>query len=342
MLNLSRLRTSVLGVVGASALVLAASPAWAGQINLLQTTTITTTSQTSLNTSVNTSANTALNTLTNTALNTSLNTISLTLGGAQGLNSVVRTTVNTSARTTLNTSANTSANTALNTSINTLNQTILETVSYAGQPADVSIEVTESGLNVGSPFDNSLSALELINNVDATGTSGVTQIQQSTGVGNVIVGTNSILDGITLSDLAASGNTGMVASEIAGITLNPGAIALSPKNQMVTLIGKEALIAAVESHTGDVETYDASANTGESASITAAVDIVLEDVNENSPHGNSATIVGAVTNNATVVGTTGINQIQQAAGVSNVHSSSNVIVVDVSNLANGAAFSFNE
>ena len=68
---------------------------------------------------------------------------------------------------------------------------------------------------------------------------------------------------------------------------------------------------------------------------------MLEAANAREPHRNSANIRGAVTDNATVGGTTGINQIQQAAGVSNVHSSSNVIVVDVSNLANGPAFGFN-
>jgi len=339
MLNLSRLRTAVLGALGASAMVLAASPAWAGQINLLAKTTLTTVSSTSLNTSADTSVNTSASTLQNTALNTSVNTIAQTLGG---LNTVLKTLVETTARTTTNTTANTSLNTSANTAINTVVSTTLETVLFAGQPADVSIEVTESGLNVGSPFDNSLSALELTNNIDIVGTSGITQIQQSTGVGNVIVGTTAVIDGVTLSDIASADPTGMVASEIAGITLNPGAVALSPKNQMVTLISKEALIAAVASHTGSDEAFDTGAGTGTSASVTAAVDIRLSDINENSPHRNSATIVGAVTNNANVVGTTGINQLQQAAGVSNVHSSSNLIVVDVSNLANGPAFGFNQ
>jgi len=116
----------------------------------------------------------------------------------------------------------------------------------------------------------------------------------------------------------------------------------TPGHFLRTLISKEALIAAVASHTGSDEAFDTGAGTGTSASVTAAVDIRLSDINENSPHRNSATIVGAVTNNANVVGTTGINQLQQAAGVSNVHSSSNLIVVDVSNLANGPAFGFNQ
>lgn len=338
MLNLRRLRAAVIGGTAAAAVVLVASPGWAGQINLLATTTITTTVETTLNTNSGSHAGTNTSTSVGTIQHTDLGTLQVTTGAG----TVIQTSNQTTIKTSQNTTAATSSGSHSNTSINTLNQTIQETVLYAGQPADVSIEVTESGLNIGSPFDNTLTATELTNNIDAVGTSGLTQVQASVGVGNVVVGTNAILDGFTLSELALTDPSGMVASEIAGVTLNPGAVALSPKNQMVTLVAKEALIAAVASHTGDVETYDAQANTGQSASVTAAVDVVLEDINENSPFNNSANIGGAVTNNVNVTGSSGITQIQAAAGVSNVHSASNLIVIDLNNLGNGTAFNFNQ
>ena len=351
-----------LSLVALAVMALAASPAWAGQVNLSTVTRVTTVTETvaqtdtgsfadtALKTTANTFLDTKLNTLANTALktstgslgntalttqvdtmlktiihtgagggstktivNTALDTVAATNTGtwaSTAVQTLLETSVDTIANTALRTAISTAAGTNANTLLSTIVTTVSETIIYAGQAADVSIEISQAGLNMTSPFGNSLEASGLENNVGVAGTTGVTQVQSNVGNANVTVATNSILDGGQLVALAGEMSSEAGLKELGVLTLVPG-LALQNSTAATTAhIAGLALAAA------------------EGGAVVTAVDIVQADINEYSPHSNVTDIMGLVRNNVAVRGTSGITQVQANAGSANVGGTHNVLLVN--------------
>lgn len=334
-----------LGTLAGLALMVTAAPVWAGQVNLSTITTASTVSQTVLQTTADTASDTLAGTSTGTFLETSVTSISATGGGASTLISTAEVTI---ADTTANTLARTTTGTSLNTVSSTVLSTVLETVTFAGQPADISVEISQAGMNYSSPFSNELISGALNNDVDVTATSGLTQVGANAGNANVSVASSSIVDGDSLANAlgAGPGSSSLPAMQVAALTLAPG-FALQNSNALsLTQIASQALAAAAETFSGS-DTSAGSSTTGSTftstttaAGVTAAIDIVQSDVSEYSPHNNTTLVSGDVNNEVTVAATSGVTQVQANAGSANAASTHSLIVYESGATAGSAGFVF--
>jgi len=329
-----------LGTLAGFALIVTAAPVQAGQVNLEAITSLATVTQTVLQTTADTIADTLAGTSTGTLLETSVSTLTATAGsGATVLHSldstITDTTANTLARTTTGTSLATITSTVLSTTV--------ETVTFVGQPADVSVEISQAGLNYTSPFSNELVSGALNNTVTVTATSGLTQVGANAGNANVSVASSSIIDGGSLAAALGTGST-VANMQVAALTLVPGFAVQNSNALSLSQIASQALAAAAETFTGTTDTTgstisgsDSTTTTESAASVVSAVDIVQSDVNEYSPHNNSTLVSGDVNNSVTVVATSGITQVQANAGSANSASTHSVIIYESDIGTNGSA-----
>jgi hypothetical protein len=244
--------------------------------------------------------------------------------------------------TIIRTSAGASGATIVQSSASARTASIQETLTFDSQPADVSIEISQDGLNLSSPFSNVLTAGALNNAVDLTGTSGINQVQANAGNANVTVATNSIINATVFSDLTFSAGQ-VVLKNLSAITLVPGFAVQNSSSVSVAEIAGMALAAAEGS--SDTLNEDILLDTDGTtirdrviaANIVTAVDISQVDIAEYSPHHNTANF-GDINNRVAVLGTAGVTQIQANAGNANSGGVHNLIVYDAE-LA-GDAFRF--
>jgi hypothetical protein len=356
-------------------------PAWAGQVNLSEKTTITTIAQTETGTFANTAVDTVSQTIVNTFADTAIDTLAATLldtatGSIANTNistilktvdcngcsltlvntvqatdtgTLANTAVTTVSETLIGTTANTTINTLASTTLktetgsvgNTLLKTVIETIFFDSQPADVSIEISQEGMNFTSPFNNSLTASGLENNVGVAATTGLTQIQANAGNANVSVASNSIVDGGTLVGLANHLTSQVALKELGALTLVPG-FAVQNSNQVsiahiagMALAGAESAAVGTGSVVDDGTTAITDTDL-DVQTVATAVDIAQADINEYSAHGNVTQIAGMVRNNVVARATSGITQIQAQAGSANSAGAHNMLLVDTRFGANGS------
>ena len=287
-----------LGTLAGFALMVTAAPVWAGQVNLSSITTVSTVVQTVTQTTADTIADTLAGTSTGTLLETSVSTITASGGGASTLLSTIELTITD---TTANPLARTTTGTALSTILSTVESTVAETVLFFGQAADVSVEISQAGMNYTSPFSNELVSGALNNTVTVSATAGLTQVGANAGNANVSVASSSIVDGGSLAAALSTGNV-IANMQVAALTLVPGFAVQNSNALSLTQIASQALAAAAETFSGTDATTVAGTNstTTGAASVTAAIDIVQSDVNEYSPHNNSTLVSGDVNNTVAV------------------------------------------
>jgi hypothetical protein len=336
------------------------------------TTLITTDTGTVANTSIDTSLETLLGTVISTDIDTVLSTGLLTQTGSIGNTSIetsivtqlsslgpftTRTLINTQLATDTGTMADTAINTLVSTSsgtllatgintgigtnivtetgsiANTSITTILETVLFTAAPGDVSIEISQEGLNLTSPYDNVLKTGAILNKVGVNNTSGLTQVAAQSGNANVAVGSNSILDGPTLVDVVEASANAVAAKEIGVLTLVPGfALQNSTKATTAHIAG---LALAAASATADQACNDIFCG------VQAAVEIDHSDINEYSPHGNTTLAAALVENVVGVSATSGVTQVQAQAGGANVAGSHNLLLINGTFNGNGSGLNLN-
>jgi hypothetical protein len=289
-------------------------------------------------------------TLIQTHLGTDSGTIANTLSStlqATAAGTIIYTGIDTLSETLLETDMGTLGNTAITT--------IIETMIFSGQPADVSIEISQDGLNMTSPFDNSLQAAALVNKVGVAGTRGISQVNAQVGNANVSVASNSLIDGPMLVNFSHDVVSQVALKEIGVLALVPG-LALQNSTKATTAHIAGLALAAAES-TAQVSstvltdtTTDGTTTTVDEdcvacgddvIAVTVAVDIAHSDLNEYSPHGNVTSVASLVENQVGVRGTTGISQVTAQAGTANVAGSHNVLLIDGTFNANGTALNFN-
>ena len=384
--KLTTSRLACVAACAGLALAFTVTPAWAGQVNLATKTTITTVITTDTGTIANTVVDTVTNTVLGTFAETTLDTVLLstvdsiastdtgtfaqtlikTLDDGQftiistNLGSIANTLVSTSLATLTDTSANTIVATGVDTLLetllttemgsiaNTTITTLIETMIFSPQAADVSIEIAQDGLNFTSPFDNTLKALAIVNKVGVAGTRGISQVAAQSGVGNVSVASNSLIDGPMLVNFSHDVTSQVALKEIGVLALVPG-LALQNSSAATTAhIAGLALTAAeatFETENKLDTTIDATQTVSddslEKASLVVAVDMVNNDINEYSPHGNSATVASLVENQVLVKATSGISQVTAQSGAANVAGAHNVLLIDGTFNANGSALNFN-
>ena len=321
---MSFLRRSSAAIVGALAAVaiVAASPAWAGQVNFRGVVDITTTNSTISNTINETISSTIANTINETsslekkAVNPG--SVSATLTNALTISSTINETV---------------ASTIANTINETVAQTIVDGVFFAAQPADVSVEITQGTINSSSPYNNTIvDAGQIDNVVDVSLTSGITQVNAASGQANVQVAANSIVDGGVLVGLAAFNNT--VANKELGHAILCAGCGMQNSNisylEQIVGVAEAAAEESAEDNIGNFDEMVDSATgltTTMNANVVTAIAINQGDVSEFSPHDNeiNGTAVPFL-NDVIVSDTTGITQVNAAAGQSNVQNSYNNIV----------------
>ena len=385
-----------LGTFAGLALAFTASPVLAGQVNMQTKTTITTITQTDTGTFANTAQNTLAETLIGTFIETGVNTVINTLietdTGSLGNTSIntlasdridpgsTLTIINTQISTDTGTFVNTALNTLLDTGLhtlaatgldtildtavstetgsfaNTVLTTVTETIVFDSQPADVSIEISQDGLNLTSPFNNSLKALAIVNKVAVTGTRGISQVAAQSGNANVSVASNSLIDGDSLVGFARGIKSQVALKEMSVLTLVPG-FALQNSTKATTAHIAGLALAAAETtavlgkSNGDILTDTTTDGTNTTVdeqgeddvlSVAVAVDIVHSDINEYSPHDNVTSVSSLVENQVLVKATSGISQITAQSGTANTAGAHNVLLIDGSFTANGNAFNFNQ
>ncbi len=381
-----------LGAFAGLALALTAAPVWAGQVNLSAKTTITTITTTDTGSFANTALNTLTETLTGTFTDTGLNTVTQTLietdtgsvestflstltktnvsgGGTLTVlqtitstdtgtiaNTAIMTLLDTSAKTIIATGFDTILDTATSTETGTFANTVLTTVTetmiFNSQPADVSIEISQDGMNLTSPFNNSLKALAIVNSVGVTGTRGISQVQAQSGNSNVSVASNALIDGPMLVNFTHDVKSQVALKELGVLALVPG-FALQNSNVVaVSHIAGLALTAAettaqltavlVDSTTDGTSTTLDESNGDDVVSVAVAVDIIQNDVNEYSAHDNVTSVASLVSNQVLVKATSGISQVTAQAGTANTAGAHNVLLIDGTFRANGSAFNFNQ
>jgi hypothetical protein len=334
-----------------------------------------TATDTVLRTSFLTETGSIANTLIETYIKTQIGTLLGPIQTKTILNTVSDTDTGTIADTAISTLTNTRFDTitatgfgtALSTAIatetgsilNTLFSTVFETVDFHGQPADVSIEISQEGLNLSSPFANSLKTGLIVNKVNVIDSAGLTQVAAQAGNANVSVGTNSILDGPTLVDVAQTAQNAVAVKELGVLTLVPGfAIQNSTKATTAHIAGlalaaAEATAALVQDNIVTDTTTDGTTTTtdedlvlagdalGDVVSVATAVDIVHSGINEYSPNNNVTLAAAAVMNNVNVRATSGVSQVQAQAGSANVAGSHNLLLINGTFNANGQGLNFN-
>ncbi len=387
-----RLARVALGTFAGLALALTAAPVWAGQVNLSVKTTITTITTTETGSFANTALNTLTETLTGTFTETGLNTVTQTLINTDTgslantfLSTLTKTNIspgssltvlqtitstdtgtiaNTAIMTLLDTSANTiiatgfdtildtATSTETGTFANTVLTTVTETMIFNSQPADVSIEISQNGMNLTSPFNNSLKALAIVNKVGVTGTRGISQVLAQSGNSNVSVASNALIDGPMLVNFSHDFKSQVALKELGVLALVPG-FALQNSNVVaVSHIAGLALTAAETTAQLTAVLTDSTTVGGDSTidesggddvvSVAVAVDIIQNDVNEYSAHGNVTSVASLVENQVLVKATSGISQVIAQAGTANTAGAHNVLLIDGTFRANGSAFNFNQ
>ena len=270
-----------------------------------------------------------------------------------GLETLSSTVANTLIATGTTTISDTFAATDTGTFANTFFTTIVETIFRTAQPADVSIEISQDGLNLTSPFNNALTALAIINKVNVAGTRGISQVAAQSGNANVSVATNSLIDGPMLVNFSHDVKSQVALKELGVLALVPGFAIQNSNVVAVSHIAGLALTAAeataipggsvlTDSTTdGTNTTVDESDGVGDVLSVAVAVDVVQSGVNEYSPHDNVTTVASIVENMVNVSATSGISQITAQAGQANVSGAHNVLLIDGTFNANGSALNFN-
>lgn len=358
----------IMGLIVGLSTAFTATPTWAGQVGLTAVTSFSTVTETTTGTFANTAFETFTSTTANTFADTSANTLALTtfdtvtgsnastnadtiikttgnstitqtltgsIGGTQANTSastLAATTLETVANTTLRTVSSTVMTTETGSFANTTTTTVQETILFTAQPADVSIEISQEGLNLTSPFANVLEASGLENNVAVTSSAGVTQVQANTGNANVSVASNAILQGSALIGVANNISSQVALKELSVLTLVPGFALQNSTKATTAHIAGLALAAAESAAIPAVTTSDdgtlATSVTDDVLTINTAVDIVHSDINEYSPHGNNTQIAGLVRNRVSATGTSGITQVQANAGGANVSGAHSVLLVN--------------
>jgi len=321
---LSRSRAAIVGALAAAAIV-AAPSAWAGQVNfrgVIDTESV---------------ASTISNTLNETISSTISNTINETISDVT--TKEVSNPGSVSATLSLqfgSTFAGTLNETVASTISDTINETVatsvVDGVFFTSQPADVSVELTQGTVNSSSPFNNNIvDAGQIDNVVDVSLTAGITQVNAAAGQANVQVAANSIVDGGVLVALAAF-NSSVGNKELGHAMLCAGCGMQNSNISYIEQIVGVAESAAEISSTNNLGTEDTSVDTltglstTMNANIVTAIAINQGDVSEFSPHDN--TINGTAVpflNDVIVTDTTGITQVNAAAGQSNVQNSYNNI-----------------
>jgi hypothetical protein len=317
---LSKSRAAIVGAFAAAAIV-AAPSAWAGQVNFRGVI--------DSNETNSTISNTLNETISSTISNTIAETTS-TVKEAVNPGSVSATlTFGTTISNTIN---ETVASTIADTINETVSSTILDGVVFTSQPADVSVELTQGTVNSSSPYNNSIvDAGQIDNVVDISDTSGITQVNAAAGQANVQVSANSIVDGGVLVALAAFNSS--VGNKELGHALVCAGCGMQNSNisYIEQIVGVAESAAEVSSET-NLGTDDISVDeltgltTTMNANIVTAIAINQGDVSEFSPHDN--TINGTAVpflNDVLVSTTSGITQVNAAAGQSNVQNSYNNI-----------------
>ncbi|TDJ08679.1 MAG: hypothetical protein E2O71_03950 [Deltaproteobacteria bacterium] len=223
---------------------------------------------------------------------------------------------------------------------------------FNSQPADVSIEISQNGMNLTSPFNNSLKALAIVNKVGVTGTRGISQVLAQSGNSNVSVASNALIDGPMLVNFSHDFKSQVALKELGVLALVPG-FALQNSNVVaVSHIAGLALTAAETTAQLTAVLTDSTTVGGDSTidesggddvvSVAVAVDIIQNDVNEYSAHGNVTSVASLVENQVLVKATSGISQVIAQAGTANTAGAHNVLLIDGTFRANGSAFNFNQ
>ena len=321
---LNRFSAGTIGALAAAAIV-AAPSAWAGQVNFRGVI------------DTNSVASTISNTINETISSTIANTINETTAGglektAVNPGSVSATLSNTWASTISNTINETVASTIANTINETVATSTVDGVFFSSQPADVSVELTQGTVNSSSPFNNEIiDAGQIDNVVNVDLTSGITQVNAASGQANVQVSANSIVDGGVLVALAAF-NSSVGNKELGHAMLCAGCGMQNSNISYIEQIVGVAESAAEVSSENNLGNFDEATDlltgltTTMNANIVTAIAIDQGDVSEFSPHDN--TINGTAVpflNDVIVSDTTGITQVNAAAGQSNVQNSYNNI-----------------
>jgi hypothetical protein len=264
------------------------------------------------------------------------------------------TSANTIIATGFDTILDTATSTETGTFANTVLTTVTETIVFNSQPADVSIEISQSGLNLTSPFNNSLKALAIVNKVGVTGTRGISQVTAQSGNSNVSVATNALIDGPMLVNFSHDVKSQVALKELGVLALVPGFAIQNSNVVAISHIAGLALTAAEISAqlSTDVDISNTTTAGGDITnttdeesdvlSVAVAVDIVQSGVNEYSPHDNVTSVASLVENQVLVKATSGISQITAQAGTANTAGSHNVLLIDGTFNANGSAFNFNQ
>lgn len=340
---------TILGVLSSVALVLSASPALAGQVNLTAKTVNNSISSTfadgqAATTSASFADSLNAGSITTTIGETALNQETL-LGPLFTIGRTLDSTtsfVESVPGTIIRTAAGASGATIVQTAAGGRVASIQETMTFDSQPADVSIEISSVGLDFTSPHANVLTAGDLNNVVDLRGTSGINQVQANAGNANVTVASNSIINATVFSDITFGAGQ-VVLKNLSAVTLVPGFAVQNSTAVSTAEIAGMALAAAEGS--SDTLNEDILLDTDGTnvrdrviaANIVTAVDIRQEDISEYSPHNNTAAL-GDINNSVDVLGTAGVTQIQANAGNANSGGAHNLIVYDAQ-LA-GDAFRF--
>lgn len=317
---LSKTRAAVVGAFAAAAIV-AAPSAWAGQVNFRGVIDSNETNSTISDTLNETISSTISNTLAETtstekkAVNPG--SVSATLTQGSTISDTINETVASTIADTLN---------------ETVASTILDGVIFTSQPADVSVELTQGTVNSSSPYQNEIVDAGSIDNVvDVELTTGITQVNAAAGQANVQVSANSIVDGGVLVALAAFNSS--VGNKELGHAMVCAGCGMQNSNisyiEQIVGVAESSAEASSESNLGtdDISVDDLTGlTTTMNANIVTAIAIDQGDVSEFSPHDN--TINGTAvpfTNDVVVSDTSGITQVNAAAGQSNVQNSYNNI-----------------
>lgn len=295
-----------------------------------------------------------LNTLITTSTLTATVTDTVT---TTAFKTITSTSTDTLFATGLFTGVETNIGTHTATITDTIFSTTTETVTFEGQPADVSIEITQEGLNLTSPFSNNLQTGAIINQVTVLDSSGITQVQANAGNANVTVGTNSIIDGPMLVAFAGLNRNSVALKELGVMTLVPGwavqnstkvttahiaGLALTAAEATATTVGENGTILTDTTTSGSDSTVDQEVSQSiDVIAVATAVDIIHRDINEYSPHDNNTVAAAIVRNLVNVTATTGVTQIQANAGSANVGGAHNLLLIDGTFRANGSGLNLN-
>jgi hypothetical protein len=303
------------------AAAIAASPAFAGQVNLRGVVDIKKTNST------------ISNTLNETIVSTIVSTVNSTHILDKGVTAIGVDASLVDSTTISSTTSSTISSTISDTIAETVSQTIVDGVLFASQPADVSVEISQGTINSSSPYNNEIVDAGSIDNiVSVLNTTGLTQVQAAAGQGNVQVASNTIADGDVLIGLGV-GMDQVALKEFAHAVVSPGA-GLQNSNisyiEQIVGVAEAAAESSANNNLGNTDTMVdelTGISTTMNANVVTAIAIDQGEVSEFSPHDN--TINGTAVpflNDVIVDGTAGVTQVSAAAGQSNVQTLYNNIV----------------